>query len=149
MPLRVQYVNGGQLLTPLSRVRWAQRRSQHQHKHYNNLLNNLMNTSHQSDHPSPPLEYSHLHLIDTFYPVEGQRQKVRVTRDEQSGKVQECMKKIRLGDLNIYSPKRAADWRVSVNLEVPGTLNYTRHSHCFSCHALSPSPPPSGVCILN
>ena len=32
------------------------------------------------------------------------------------------MRKIRLGDLNIYSPKRAADWRVSVNLEVPGAF---------------------------
>ena len=29
---------------------------------------------------------------------------------------------MRLGDLNIYSPKCAADWRVSVNLEIPGEL---------------------------
>jgi polynucleotide 5'-triphosphatase len=34
----------------------------------------------------------------------------------------ECVKKIRLRDLNVYSPKRAADWRVSVNLEVPGEI---------------------------
>lgn len=32
------------------------------------------------------------------------------------------MKKVRLGNLDIYCPKRNADWRVSVNLEVPGTL---------------------------
>ncbi|KAF9496530.1 mRNA triphosphatase CET1 [Pleurotus eryngii] len=117
--------------------RFESNMSMHQHKHYNDLLNNLMNTSHQSNHSSPPLEYSHLHLIDTFYPVEGQRQKVRVTRDEQSGKVQECMKKIRLGDLNIYSPKRAADWRVSVNLEVPvphpvGSASLTRRKDRLS-----------------
>ncbi|KAG9227475.1 hypothetical protein PLEOSDRAFT_1046018 [Pleurotus ostreatus PC15] len=117
--------------------RFESNMSMHQHKHYNNLLNNLMNTSHQSNRPSPPLEYNHLHLIDTFYPVEGQRQKVRVTREEQSGKVQECMKKIRLGDLNIYSPKRAADWRVSVNLEVPvphpvGSASLTRRKDRLS-----------------
>jgi hypothetical protein len=42
-----------------------------------------------------------------------------VTKDERTGEVVECVRKIRLGDLNVYSPKRAADWRVSVNLEVP------------------------------
>lgn len=45
-----------------------------------------------------------------------------MTRDEKTGEVLECMRKIRLGDLNVYSPKREADWRVSVNLEVPGAL---------------------------
>lgn len=45
---------------------------------------------------------------------------MRVTRDEKTGAVLECVRKIRLADLNIYSPKRAADWRISVNLEVPG-----------------------------
>ena len=43
-----------------------------------------------------------------------------MTRDEKTGKVLECTRKIRLGDLNVYSPKRAADWRVSVNMEIPG-----------------------------
>lgn len=47
-------------------------------------------------------------------------EKIRVTRDEKSGTVVQCVRKIRLGDLNIFSPQRGADWRVSVNLEVPG-----------------------------
>lgn len=42
-----------------------------------------------------------------------------MTRDDKTGTVLECMRKIRLGNLNVYSPKSAADWRVSVNLEVP------------------------------
>jgi polynucleotide 5'-triphosphatase len=50
----------------------------------------------------------------------GPGDKIRVTRDERTGEVKECVKKIRLGDLNIYCPKRVADWRVSVNVEVPG-----------------------------
>ncbi|KAF9026126.1 mRNA triphosphatase CET1 [Hymenopellis radicata] len=89
----------------------------HQHKHYNTLLNNLKMSSTSS--PSP-VDYHHLYHIDTFYPSEGrEREKIRVTRDEKSGNVVECIRKIKLGDLNIYSPKRNADWRVSVNLEVP------------------------------
>ncbi|KAG6878516.1 hypothetical protein C0993_005447 [Termitomyces sp. T159_Od127] len=107
LPLRVEHV-----------------RPQNQHKHYNALLNNLMATA-----PSAQLKYSHLHLVDSFYA--DAQDKVRVTRDEQTGTVTACVRKVRLGDLNVYSPKRAADWRVSVNLEVPvqhplGTPTHTR-----------------------
>lgn len=60
-------------------------------------------------------------MIDSFYSTED-REKIRVTREEKSNTVLEITRKIRLGDLNILSPKRAADWRVSVSLEVPGKL---------------------------
>lgn len=95
---------------------------QHQHRHYNNLLNNLKMTSSQPSFGSTPMDYHHLYLIDSFYPSEQphSKEKIRLTRDEKTGNVVECVKKIRLGDLNIYSPKRQADWRVSVSLEVPG-----------------------------
>jgi polynucleotide 5'-triphosphatase len=60
-----------------------------------------------------------------------------MTRDEKSGAIVECVKKIRLGDLNVYSPKRNADWRVSVNVECPGTfpppLLPTQKAHGYSC----------------
>jgi polynucleotide 5'-triphosphatase len=93
-----------------------------QHKHFNTLLNSLMSASTQPSHPSSPLEYKHKYLVDSFYATDNShdREKIRVTRDEKTGTVVECMRKVRLGDLNIYSPKRAADWRVSVNLEIPG-----------------------------
>jgi polynucleotide 5'-triphosphatase len=74
-------------------------------------------------HIGSPLDYSHRYLVDSFYTTEGNdREKIRVTRDEKSGATLECMRKLRLGNLNVYSPKRAADWRVSVNLEVPSAL---------------------------
>jgi len=72
------------------------------------------------------MDYSHVKLIDNFYPSDN-NDKIRVTRDEKTGAVLETMKKIRLGDLNIYSPKNMADWRVSVNLEVPGTVIISSH----------------------
>jgi len=104
---------------------------QNQHKHFNTLLNSLKTASSATPSPespssqlSSPIGYTHLYLQDSFYPSpEGtDRDKIRVTRDEKTGTVLECMRKIRLGDLNVYSPKREADWRVSVNLEVPGAL---------------------------
>lgn len=81
------------------------------------------------------MDYDHLYLIDNFYNVDGQ--KIRVTRDEKSGEVLECVQKKRLGDLNIYCPKRFADWRISVNLEVPaphplGTPTHTRRKDRMS-----------------
>jgi polynucleotide 5'-triphosphatase len=98
-------------------------RSKTQHKHFNTLLNDLQAASSQPSHPSSPLNYTHKRLVDSFYVPDGagpERDKVRVTRDEKTGSVLDCMRKVRLGDLNVYSPKRAADWRISVNLEIPG-----------------------------
>ena len=94
-----------------------------QHRHFNTLLNKLKLASSQPDHPSSPLEYTHLHLVDTFYPIEGSGSKIRVTRDERTKEVIACMQKKRLASLDILSPNRNADWRISVNVEVPGTCS--------------------------
>ncbi|KAF9568733.1 mRNA triphosphatase CET1 [Agrocybe pediades] len=117
------------ILTPgATDTRFESNMSVHQHKHYNTLLNGLKTASSQPTHVGSPLDYNHLYLVDSFYTnsdssagssSSGKEDKIRVTRDEKSGTVLECMRKIRLGDLNVYSPKREADWRISVNLEVP------------------------------
>ncbi|KAF8964321.1 CYTH-like domain-containing protein [Flammula alnicola] len=112
--------------------RFESNMSAQQHKHYNTLLNGLKTASSQPSHIGSPLDYSHLYLTDAFYASDGNdRDKIRVTRDDKASVVLECMRKIRLGDLNIYCPKREADWRVSVNLEVPmphpiGASSFTR-----------------------
>ncbi len=110
-------------------------RTQMQHKHFNTLLNNLKMASSQPDHLSSPLGYAHKHLVDSFYASDNPRDKdkIRVTRDEKTGTVIACMRKVRLGNLDIYSPKRAADWRISVNLEIPGASKHI----CFSTQPLS------------
>ncbi|KAF9013203.1 mRNA triphosphatase CET1 [Cyathus striatus] len=99
-------------------VRFESNMSVAQHRHFNTLLNKLKTTSSQPGYPATPLEYSHLYLVDSFYPSDD-KEKIRVTRDEKTHTVVETVKKVRLGDLNIYSPKRIADWRISVNLEIP------------------------------
>ena len=90
--------------------------TQKQHQHFNKLLNDL-----KIKQADLHIDYEHLHLIDNFFEPDRGREKIRVTRDEKSGDVRACMRKVRLGDLNIYSPKRHVDWRVSVNVEIPGT----------------------------
>ena len=87
------------------------------------MLNHLQGMSRPPSNPGSPIEYAHLKLVDSFY-ASDDRDKIRVTRNEKTGVVQEITKKMRLGDLNIYCPKRSADWRVSVNLEVPGMHAY-------------------------
>ena len=98
---------------------------QHQHKHYNTLLNRLKTDSSLPSHVGSPLDYSHRYLVDSFYATEGnEKEKIRVTRDEKTGTTLECMRKLRLGNLNVYSPKHAADWRVSVNMEIPSAFSF-------------------------
>ncbi|KAI0338881.1 mRNA capping enzyme [Trametopsis cervina] len=118
-------------------TRFESNMSAMQHKHFNTLLNTLKMNSHEPDHPSTPLEYAHLHLVDSFYNAEGSREKIRVTRNEKTGEVVACMRKVRLGSLDIFCPKRAADWRISVNVEVPvpppvGTATLTRRKDRLS-----------------
>ncbi|KAI0051099.1 mRNA triphosphatase CET1 [Auriscalpium vulgare] len=102
-----------------------------QHKHYNTLLNNLKATSDQPGYSASPLAYAHLHLVDSFFSPDNSRgrDKIRVTRDEKTGDVRESLKKIRLASLDIYSPKRAVDWRISVNMEVPVPLPLGSPTH--------------------
>ncbi|KZV70229.1 mRNA triphosphatase CET1 [Peniophora sp. CONT] len=105
--------------------------SMQQHKHFNMLLNDLKTGAHQRPPGSTEISYAHLHLKDSFYEGEHRSEKIRVTRDERTGEVVETLRKVRLGDLNIFCPKRACDWRVSVNVEIPvehpvGTPTHTR-----------------------
>ncbi|KAI0269807.1 CYTH-like domain-containing protein [Gloeopeniophorella convolvens] len=110
-----------------------------QHKHYNGLLNKLKEASDKPGYHSSPIAYTHTHLVDAFFPSENPRdkEKIRVTRNEKTGEVVASMKKVRLGNLDIYSPKRAADWRISVNMEVPvqhptGMATHTRRKDRIS-----------------
>ncbi|CCM02476.1 uncharacterized protein FIBRA_04576 [Fibroporia radiculosa] len=108
--------------------RFESNMSPKQHQYFNGRLNQLKLNP---PIPQSPISYAHLHLIDSFYNPDGSRDRVRVTRDENTGTVVACMRKVRLGDLDIYCPKRVADWRISVNVEIPvpqpiGTATHTR-----------------------
>ncbi|KAI0304444.1 mRNA triphosphatase CET1 [Multifurca ochricompacta] len=110
-----------------------------QHKHFNMLLNNLKESSDKPGYHSSPIAYTHSHLVDSFYASENprSRENIRVTRDDKTGEVLATVKKVRLGNLDVYNPKRAADWRISVNVEVPvphplGSPTHTRRKDRIS-----------------
>lgn len=84
------------------------------------------------------MNYVHTHEVDTFYdmsqagalalPQSIRRQmdprnprtipKVRVTTNTRTGEEIAKIIKVRVADIDIYSPRTAFDWRVSVNVEM-------------------------------
>ncbi|KAG8743519.1 mRNA-capping enzyme subunit beta [Ceratobasidium sp. 414] len=95
------------------------------HKHYNELLNALVA---QVVPGQPRVKYSHTKLVDEFY-GEGHGEKTRVTRDEKTGKVAACVRKRRIANLDIHSPKQGVDWRISINLEEPASSPSGQPAH--------------------
>lgn len=103
-------------------IRFASDMTEQQHAMYNNSLNSLVQRTGDQNYPNARIRYEHTRLVDTFYnmPASDGGGKVRVTRDEKTGQIKECVQKVRIADLNVYSPKRRMDWRVSVSVETPG-----------------------------
>lgn len=83
--------------------------------------------------------YKHTRETDTFYeltqagalalppsiasglninPRHANKSKVRITTDQKTGRVLAKIIKVRVADIDIYSPKTLFDWRVSVNVEM-------------------------------
>jgi hypothetical protein len=65
------------------------------------------------------MKYERQHEIDSFHrQPEGS---VRVTKDAKTKAIKEkgIMRKKRIADINVFSPNRALDYRISVNVEVP------------------------------
>lgn len=57
--------------------------------------------------------------MDEFYPGGNGSERIRVTRDKNTGQIIESLAKRRVADLEITSPKRKVDWRISINIEQP------------------------------
>lgn len=76
-----------------------------------------------------PITYKHTRQIDLIYgfpnePNSPKAEKVRVTKNEKTGEVTATIIKDNLAHLNIYSPKSAFDWRISINNERNGRPVY-------------------------
>lgn len=88
----------------------------------------------QPGYTGAPIRYLHTKEIDAFYhssqTISGGaigKTKVRVTRDQNSGQIKNdpkaSVRKSRIADMNIYSPKRGFDFRISVSVEEAGELS--------------------------
>ena len=89
--------------------------------------------------PRIPMDYKHTYETDTFFelsqagalqlprsissglqlnPRAVNKAKVRITNNTKTGKEIAKIIKTRVADLNVYSPRTAFDWRISVNVEM-------------------------------
>ncbi|CAO1625179.1 unnamed protein product [Sympodiomycopsis kandeliae] len=107
-----QYPNG---------IRFESGMTSSQHKHFNKLLNSLVMSA-QQDKSRPSVTYKRYQEIDYFFGSRstGGGEKIRVTKDQESftTKPGGSVIKKRLGNLEVYCPNRAFDYRISVNLEI-------------------------------
>ncbi|KAL8870582.1 MAG: hypothetical protein Q9174_003408 [Haloplaca sp. 1 TL-2023] len=112
-----------------------------QHRRLNGFLNQALKDSQPPPPGEPPrkprvpLSYVHTRETDTFYDLSKDgiqalppvvnayssahnRPKVRITTDQKTGKELAKIVKVRVSDIEVYSPATLFDWRVSVSLEV-------------------------------
>ncbi|ORY96798.1 CYTH-like domain-containing protein [Syncephalastrum racemosum] len=92
-----------------------------QHRHFNKMFNDLVSKSNASDHKGERIRYKHTRETDRFYAIQGTRNKWRVTTDQQTGAIvpNGIVEKVRVADLNVFSPKSPLDYRISINIEIP------------------------------
>jgi len=105
-----------------SSIRFESKLSPKQHEHLNRMLNERVALTASTSYAHAPLAARHLVTMDEFFAAphshgESGDSKLRVTRDEKTGQLVECIIKRRLGDLHILCPKREVDIRISVNVE--------------------------------
>ncbi|KAI4176000.1 MAG: hypothetical protein LQ343_001282 [Gyalolechia ehrenbergii] len=111
-----------------------------QHSRLNGFLNLALQKSvaPPGETPKKPrvqLTYVHTRETDTFYDLSQNavnilppsvqayldrrnKPKVRITTDQKTGKEMAKIIKVRISDIEVYSPQTPFDWRVSVSLEV-------------------------------
>ncbi|GAA5997455.1 mRNA triphosphatase [Rhodotorula paludigena] len=122
------------ILTDDTGLRFESNMTQNQHKAFNLLLNSRVEESAHPSYPAAPVRYAHTRELDTFHDVTlpgggGGRRKVRVTRDQKDKSRVSAVEKVRVADMNVFSPKRRFDWRVSVSLEMPAPVPDTPPTH--------------------
>lgn len=133
--------------SPNIRTAFESSMTEYQHRALNAFLNKALLSTKQPKSVPPiaqaqkparvPMDYKHTKELDTFYELSqrgllslpnslnvstrtshGNKMKVRVTHDQKTGKELAKIVKIRLADIDIYSPHNQVDWRISVNVEM-------------------------------
>ncbi|KAF9178215.1 mRNA-capping enzyme subunit beta [Haplosporangium sp. Z 767] len=89
-----------------------------QHAHFNRVLNKRLEQMRNEPREHQAM-YTHTREIDQFF--NSRNGKVRVTRDQGTNEITKdgIVRKERVADLDVFSPKNPFDFRVSVNIELP------------------------------
>jgi polynucleotide 5'-triphosphatase len=122
--------------TESAQVKFESTMTVQQHKRMNLYLNSQVQKSKLPGAPRPPIDYRHTYETDMFYELDqlgfstlhpflqrlinesGSRQRVRVTRDKNTGEFLRAIIKHKIGNLEVSSPKTEWDYRVGINLEI-------------------------------
>ena len=128
------------VLSENSRVGFKSNLTEHHHQKLNTFLNRMVTNARPGSSATKPrvkIDYLHRREVDQFYELPKaqhsilpaairERQanyhsvKVRVSRDQKTGKVLAKIIKSRVADLHIYSAQTSTpDCRISINLEMP------------------------------
>jgi hypothetical protein len=130
------------LNTEVLEVKFESTMTVQQHKRMNMYLNSQVQKSKAPGAARPPIDYRHTYETDIFYELDqqgfstlnpivqrlisqaGSRQRVRVTRDKNTGEFLRAIIKHRIGNLEVSSPKTEWDYRIGINLEIefPGPI---------------------------
>ncbi|KAK9897858.1 mRNA triphosphatase CET1 [Cystobasidium minutum MCA 4210] len=129
------------ILTDTSFARFQSNMSLRQHHHFNQILNMRATEAAQPSYQGAPIRYLHTKETDSFYhstrAIPGGsagKTKVRVTRDQATGQIKAndpsaSVMKSRIADMNVYSPKRGFDFRISVSVEEPVPIPTSKPTH--------------------
>ncbi|MCJ1375405.1 mRNA-capping enzyme subunit beta [Loxospora ochrophaea] len=128
---------------PSLRINFKSSMTESQHRSLNGFLNKALVDSKGLPSSIPPIpkprvamNYVHTRECDAFYELSQaglfnlphairnqlnprhNKPKVRISTDQKTGQVLAKIIKARVADIDIYSPRTAFDWRISVNLEM-------------------------------
>jgi polynucleotide 5'-triphosphatase len=93
------------------------------------MLNSRVDQCGDPGYVGSSVRYEHSRDIDSFHPIPNSGGvKTRVTRNQKDHKIKTVVEKERMADMNIHSPKRLFDWRISVSVEKPGVLCHSSKS---------------------
>ncbi|KAF9360165.1 mRNA-capping enzyme subunit beta, partial [Mortierella sp. NVP85] len=110
------------VLAPQGHPKWyhfSSDMNRDQHAYFNKVLNTRLEQANKETSREQHIRYFHTYEIDQFFSTsEG---KARVTRDQKTNEVipDGIIRKERIADLDVYSPRNAFDYRISVNIEHP------------------------------
>ncbi|KAI4250131.1 MAG: hypothetical protein L6R40_000303 [Gallowayella cf. fulva] len=129
--------------SPNLQTRFVSSMTETQHSLLNKFLNKALLESNPLPPDTPlkqeksrvPLAYAHFYETDTFYDLSPNalnilpawihgyldrrfQPKVRISTDTRTGKELAKIIKVRVFDIEVYSPRTPFDWRVSVSLEI-------------------------------
>ncbi|KDN53056.1 mRNA triphosphatase CET1 [Tilletiaria anomala UBC 951] len=100
-------------------VRFESDMSAKQHAHFNAKLNEVVERTSSQSYKGDKVRYRRSMEADAFYHIPGSKERIRVTKNEETMKITNAIVKKRIANMEVYSPRSLFDFRISINTEEP------------------------------